>query len=240
MNRLRDVRKSRNITLRKMSTEIEIPYSTLSNYENENREPNLATWIILADYFGVDVPYIQGVGSKPFANEYDFLSKLSSVVHTSDAAVLAFYRWLEKLRTAVGKQSIFRKFASQWDADGMGSSLDMPQLSSFWFEYVFIKEQSQSAISEVWYENLYDSLVNKHPTTKWAPIFQNQVETRFTDDLTEFVANSESELARLVATLQLDLNNLLKEENNLTQPDMEIITRLYQAVHDIKTLASEK
>lgn len=45
---------------------------TISRYERGEREPKLATWQKLADFFDVSVPYIQGIESK---TETDSLRK---------------------------------------------------------------------------------------------------------------------------------------------------------------------
>lgn len=70
-NRLKELRNSKGLSMKQMSTELvekkyfdSITDATLSNYENEKREPKLETWVKLADYFGVDVGYLQGTVSE--------------------------------------------------------------------------------------------------------------------------------------------------------------------------------
>lgn len=53
--KLRRLRKSRKMTMREMGAELNIPFTTLGNYEREDREPNIKTLILLADYFKVKV-----------------------------------------------------------------------------------------------------------------------------------------------------------------------------------------
>ncbi|MDM7641873.1 helix-turn-helix domain-containing protein [Leuconostoc citreum] len=67
-NRLKELRNSKGLSMKQMSKDLvkkkyfdNITDATLSNYENEKREPKLDTWKKLADYFGVDVGYLQGV-----------------------------------------------------------------------------------------------------------------------------------------------------------------------------------
>ncbi|CCJ66350.1 helix-turn-helix transcriptional regulator [Leuconostoc falkenbergense] len=65
MNRLAELRKKRGVSLGKMTNELtrrgfKITNSTLSNYENEKREPKLETWELLADYFNVTPQYLVG------------------------------------------------------------------------------------------------------------------------------------------------------------------------------------
>ena len=61
MNRLREVRKSKNLTLVELGKAMNIPKSNLSRYENGESEPKLDTWINLASFFDVPVGYLQGV-----------------------------------------------------------------------------------------------------------------------------------------------------------------------------------
>ncbi|GEM_PF-1913952 len=67
-NRLKELRNSKGLSMKQMSKDLvkkkyfdNITDATLSNYENEKREPKLDTWKKLADFFGVDVGYLQGV-----------------------------------------------------------------------------------------------------------------------------------------------------------------------------------
>lgn len=72
-NKIKKLRKQRGITLQQLSEELEkngfsISPDVLSKYEREEREPKLVTWQKLADYFDVNVAYLQGLTntSKPF------------------------------------------------------------------------------------------------------------------------------------------------------------------------------
>lgn len=60
MNRLKEIRKSIGVSQKSVSEDLGIPQNTLSNYESGNRSPSLVVWQVLADYFGVTVPYLQG------------------------------------------------------------------------------------------------------------------------------------------------------------------------------------
>lgn len=42
---------------------INLAPNTISQYENGKREPKLEIWQKMADYFGVSVPYLQGLDS---------------------------------------------------------------------------------------------------------------------------------------------------------------------------------
>ena len=61
MNRLRQTRKLKGITLDEVAEDIGITKQALSYYENEKREPKKETWIKLADYYCVPVAYLMGL-----------------------------------------------------------------------------------------------------------------------------------------------------------------------------------
>jgi transcriptional regulator with XRE-family HTH domain len=58
--RIRGLRKQRGMTLRDLSRELGIPFTTLGNYEREDREPNFETFKSIADYFQVSIDYLTG------------------------------------------------------------------------------------------------------------------------------------------------------------------------------------
>lgn len=60
MNKIKQLRKNKCLTLAELGKKVQIPNNTLSQYENEKRKPKLETWQALADYFNVSVPYLQG------------------------------------------------------------------------------------------------------------------------------------------------------------------------------------
>lgn len=65
-NRIKELRKSKNMTLKQLSAKTGISVSSLSAYEkNEGekgyRSPKIDKWVQLADFFDVPVPYLQGV-----------------------------------------------------------------------------------------------------------------------------------------------------------------------------------
>lgn len=61
MNRLRQVRMLKGITLEEVSKDIGISIANLSRYESENVEPKKETWVKLADYYCVPVSYLMGL-----------------------------------------------------------------------------------------------------------------------------------------------------------------------------------
>ena len=60
-NRLKELRNKKHLTLKELGEQLGMPNNTLSQYETGKREPKLETWEKLADFFGVSVPYLQGI-----------------------------------------------------------------------------------------------------------------------------------------------------------------------------------
>ena len=61
MNRLRQVRKQKGLTLVKVAEDTGISIANLSRYESEDVEPRRETWVKLADYYDVPVSYLMGL-----------------------------------------------------------------------------------------------------------------------------------------------------------------------------------
>ena len=61
MNKLREARKIKGLTLKEVAEDTGILEQVLSYYENEKREPKKETWIKLADYYNVPASYLMGL-----------------------------------------------------------------------------------------------------------------------------------------------------------------------------------
>ena len=73
MNRIRECRKNKGLTLQQLSEELAkdnltVSADALSKYERGDREPKLETWAELARFFQVPVSYLQGVD---YFNHYE-------------------------------------------------------------------------------------------------------------------------------------------------------------------------
>lgn len=56
--RIRELRKRKNLTLRELAAELEIPFTTLGNYERGDRQPDFDFVLNVAKYFGVSMDYL--------------------------------------------------------------------------------------------------------------------------------------------------------------------------------------
>lgn len=58
MEKLRELRKEKGISLKELGAEVGVAESTMSLYENGKRQPDYETLLKLAEYFGVSVDYL--------------------------------------------------------------------------------------------------------------------------------------------------------------------------------------
>lgn len=84
MNRLKQLRKDKKLTLKGLAKELvdggffeSMTDATLTRYENGKREPKLETWKKLADYFDVSIQYLQGLSTERHSDKKDGLRDLS-------------------------------------------------------------------------------------------------------------------------------------------------------------------
>ncbi len=61
MNRLRQLRKQKGLTIKEVADEIGFSETRLHQYETEKRDPKKETWIKLANYYDVPVAYLMGL-----------------------------------------------------------------------------------------------------------------------------------------------------------------------------------
>ena len=63
MLRLKELRKAKNMTMKKLGEKIGVAESTISLYENGRRQPDHDTLLKLADFFGCSVDVLLGRAS---------------------------------------------------------------------------------------------------------------------------------------------------------------------------------
>lgn len=73
MNRIKEIRERKGIGQKELAEKINTSQQAISLYETGKREPRLETWKKLANFFGVSVPYIQGI--EPKLSAKDILKK---------------------------------------------------------------------------------------------------------------------------------------------------------------------
>ena len=63
--RLKQLRKERGISQLKLALDLNMNQNSISRYENEEREADYRTLILLADYFDVSIDYLLERTDKP-------------------------------------------------------------------------------------------------------------------------------------------------------------------------------
>lgn len=85
-NKIKELRVKQELTQKQFSEQINIPVTTLAQYERGEREPKLATWQKLADFFSVDVPYLQGIQKfKNSSDRKEIFQSLTSKIETFES-----------------------------------------------------------------------------------------------------------------------------------------------------------
>ena len=84
VNRLKELRQSKGLTLDDIEKATGINRGTYSNYENGITEPKLQVWEKLADYFDVSVPYLLGFDDDSDCNitiklDKDVIDRLTAI-----------------------------------------------------------------------------------------------------------------------------------------------------------------
>ena len=82
-NRIKELRNKKGLSQAQLADELGISNQIISFYENDKREPKIGMWQKLADFFGVSVPYLQGI-------EPDF-SKVTKQTKTTISLILNNY-----------------------------------------------------------------------------------------------------------------------------------------------------
>lgn len=108
MNRIKALRKNRNLTITQLSEALNIPQSTLTNYENGKRFPkDQNTWKKIADYFNVSIAYLMGLDySEKYNDMTDILANRIDNYFFEQSFLLLnkFYANTEKLKQGTSVQ----------------------------------------------------------------------------------------------------------------------------------------
>ncbi len=64
MEKLKELRKEKGISLKELGSVVGVAESTMSLYENGKRQPDYETLLKLAEYFGVTVDYLLRGGNE--------------------------------------------------------------------------------------------------------------------------------------------------------------------------------
>lgn len=141
-NRIRELREKEKLTLSGLSERLKekgfsISSDAISKYERGDREPKLATWQKLADFFNVDIGYLQGVTKiKNYDVAGDNLSNLYSVKNKNDDLIL---KTLDNWGVATGSIATYREFEPGYyeDSDQKPDDLHKVRIGSL-LEFLYL------------------------------------------------------------------------------------------------------
>lgn len=151
MNKLKELRKQKGLTLVELGKKVNLANNTLSQYERGIREPNISMLIKLADYFNVSVDYL--IGREPkgktirsyhyyIIDEDCTLKKLGVTAPTSEMPIL--------------DESEFEALKYSLESnDKLSDSLH--DLCRLYYSKLYHADE----ISDASFENLAEILVNK-------------------------------------------------------------------------------
>ena len=80
-NNIKRIRKQKNISQKDMAKKLNMPSSTYSNYENNNREPNAATLRKIADILNVDISDLLNLNYPENESSEKYLSDDINTIH---------------------------------------------------------------------------------------------------------------------------------------------------------------
>lgn len=128
MNRLKELRKAKGLTLDELSKELknkyELPLSTgqLSSYENGKRSPREEnTWRTIAEYFKVPISYLLGYDDNDFEKQIriDTLNDIINKLHKTHISLFettnetAFWAGFEAAELIVQTQKMILEFEEE-------------------------------------------------------------------------------------------------------------------------------
>lgn len=102
MNRMKELREELNLSRAQVSRDLQMPYTTYVNYENEAREPNSEVLILVANYFKVSVDYLIGRTEIRKETHLDY----SNAFHISDhekEVVIGYRKQVSAVQDAVDR-----------------------------------------------------------------------------------------------------------------------------------------
>ena len=102
--RLKILRESTQQSQKEIASELGLDYKRYNHYETGRSEPDIATLILLADYFGVTIDYLVGHEKEPTARD-DGLTEMERIfISLSPLRRQEVLRYMEYLSTKATDQ----------------------------------------------------------------------------------------------------------------------------------------
>lgn len=135
MNRIKELRNKKGLTVAELANIINVSPSMLSNYENSKSEPrNKEIWTRLASFFDVSVPYIRGFNADKIklndVQEDDLTKKLISTLDYEDKTLNETIERRKKNREKM--QNSFNKLSKLLNENELDSSKISDEFINLW------------------------------------------------------------------------------------------------------------
>ena len=135
MNRIKELRNKKGLTVAELANIINVSPSMLSNYENNKSEPrNKEIWTRLASFFDVSVPYIRGFNANKIklndVQEDDLTEKLISILKYEDKTLNETIERRKKNREKM--QNSFNKLSKLLNENELDSSKISDEFINLW------------------------------------------------------------------------------------------------------------
>lgn len=134
MNRIRELREEKNLTMKEVAVLLKLPYTTYVNYEKGAREPNSEVLCALADFYDTSVDYLLGksikkntVSTTDPTNRYPYLlgKQLNGTISPEEEEELAA---LQRLNTIAG---YFQTLTEKGQKEAVKRAGELAQLSEY-------------------------------------------------------------------------------------------------------------
>ena len=132
--RLRELRKSRELSQQELANNLQISKSSINMYERGEREPGLDTLEAIADYFNVDMDYLTGKTSE--------IKLLTSIPNTNYEISLES----DEKRLL----DLYRNFNDEGKGKLLDTALDMSELNRYKKNNEFDRISEAQAKKIVW------------------------------------------------------------------------------------------
>lgn len=177
-NRLKELRLKHGYTLDDIESKTGIKRGTYSNYENHNTEPKIETWQKLADFFGVTVPYLQGLEPDlytltPKTKEL-IISKLNVFYFDEDATP---FSTIKRLKDAVNEYARLAELTPLPSELKTQSKEEKNSYLNKYFSFLFKESRIVERANEYFYSN-YPTYRKKRRDSGFANLLARSISER--------------------------------------------------------------
>lgn len=192
-NRLKEIRESKGLTLEDVGKGVGLATNTISRYETGKREPRLETWKKLANFFGVSVPYIQGIEpdfNKVTVKTKDFIILELDKSYFGDNKDRKYRNSRTQLKQAVNEYATYAKLTPKPIKIKTDSDKDRFKYWSQHFSFLFTYEHLINWVNRYIYfttNNYKNHLTDTHFIFTVKDVIKAQTIKEFQTDIGLFV-----------------------------------------------------